>query len=598
MYVIKDKGITVKFLLYFTIMVVMPVMLINILAINAYRNILVDNARDGIRQQQASVAGNLDSELSTYNRILAAIVYNSKSVVLEDVTNIHRASDPQNKYDLTESMDEKIQLIMHASNNIDGVYFIFDDAGYYYYNNPLATSVASVKELQLYSDSLLNPDKTQKGRLTNGLTTDSNERYTLLFGVHPSVSDFRNDVDVVLLSAFTDVLPRNSDASVNTQHGRMYIIDHEGIIMFSEEKDHEGSNVREIDGLEDLMSVDSTSYMTGIGGDDMLVNIYEMEGAGWKIINLVSKEYVTRQADLVMTISLYINLAIVLCFFLFTVFFFRGMIKPINELIHGMRLVEQGHLDHRLALVGNKEIQLLSRAFNTMASRLTRLIEENQRKEREKMVAEMDALQSQINPHFIVNNLSTIKFMAMVSKNHNIQRVSEMLMNILNTSFRHRDHYNRVSDELALVKSYIEIMLIRYGNDFDVRYEVEEAILERKILKLILQPIVENSITHGLSEKEGRKHLVIKAGIKEDKLIFEVIDNGCGMTAEQLEKAYTERKDEMSGIRHIGISNIQNRLILNHGHDFGMTIKSKEGCFTKVTLTLPLTDQIGKEGPS
>lgn len=592
---IKDKGITAKFLLYFTLIVVLPISLINIFSMSIYKNIAIDNATELIQQQQKSVATNLDNELKNYNRILAAIVYNSKSVVLDEVTNIHRASDPKDKYDLTESMDQKIQLIMHASNNIDGVYFIFNDSGYYYYNNPLVGSAASIKELQLYKDSLLNPDRTQKGKLTNGITTDSDGRYTLLFGVHPSMSSYRNDVEVVLLSAYTDVLPKSSTNIINDKHGTMHIIDANGEVMYSENHDIEGENVSQIDGLKNILSNDLTSYADEVNGEAMLVNVYEMKDVGWRIVNLVSQSYVTKQADSVTTISLFINIGMILSFVLFTIFFFRGMIKPINELIYGMNQIENEKLDYRLTIGGNEEIQRLGYSFNVMAARIEQLIIDNQIKEQEKMQAEIDALQSQINPHFIVNSLSTIKFMSMVSKNESIQVVSEMLMKILNTSFRNRSHFNKVEEELELVKSYINIMLIRYGNNFDVRYKIDESILNFQILKLILQPIVENSITHGLSEKEGLKSMVIKVYRREELLVIEVIDNGVGMKPSDIANVFVEDKTKIKDKRHIGMINILNRIILNHGSDYGIELSSVVNRYMKVKMYLPLIQEPHKE---
>lgn len=592
---IKDKGITTKFLLYFTLIVVIPISLINIFSMSIYKNIAIDNARELIQQQQKSVATNLDNELKNYNRILAAIVYNSKSVVLDQVTNIHRASDPKHKYDLTENMDQKIQLIMHASNNIDGVYFIFNDSGYYYYNNPLVGSAASIKELQLYKDSLLNPDRTQKGKLTNGITTDSDGRYTLLFGVHPSMSSYRNDVEVVLLSAYTDVLPKSTTSFVNDKHGTMHIIDASGEVMYSENHELEGENVSQINGLENILTNDLTSYSDKVNGEAVLVNVYEMKDVGWRIVNLVSQSYVTKQADSVTTISLFINIGMILCFVLFTIFFFRGMIRPINDLIFGMNQIENEKLDYRLNIGGNEEIKRLGYSFNDMATRIERLIIDNQIKEQEKMQAEIDALQSQINPHFIVNSLSTIKFMSMVSKNESIQIVSEMLMKILNTSFRNRSHFNMVEEELELVKSYINIMLIRYGNNFDVRYDIDESVLGYQILKLILQPIVENSITHGLSEKEGPKSLVIKVYRMEGQLVIEVIDNGVGMSQSDIKNVFIEDKTKIKDKRHIGLTNILNRIILNHGSEYGLELTSVVNRYMKVKMYLPLIQESDKE---
>lgn len=584
------KGITSTFLLYFFLMVVIPVIIINILTTTFYKNMLVKNASDLVFQEQQSVATILDSELKNYARMLAAIVYNSDSLVLDQMTAIHRASDFTSRYNLTSDMDQRIQLIMTTSDKIGGVLFFFKDAGYYYYINELIGGTQEVKQLPLYQNALEHSNKVATGNLVPGIITDAAGRYTLMFAVHPSIGRFRSDVEMVLLIAYTTVFEKKQSIEITKKLGTMLIINQDGQIMYSEDKALEGKNAGEVPYLRRAMNQSKGYYTDEVNHQTTMISTFKMKDSGWRIINLVDQSTIIDKVNRLIMLNVLIMMVAIFFFILFTVFFFRGLIQPINQLISAMKQVEKQNFDIQLALHGNHEIKRLSKSFNKMVYQIGQLMIDNQKKEQERSKAEVAALQAQINPHFISNTLNTIRFMAMVAKFESIQTMAEMLMNILTTSFRSGGHFNSVEREIELIKSYIYIMQIRYGNNFTVRYEIDERQFNRQVLKLILQPFVENAIIHGISEKEGQGELVIKVYALDELLVIEIWDNGAGMTQEQIEAIFNSDNSPTLDQSHIGICNVKQRIVLNHGPSYGIQIESGVDQYTRVKLMLPLID--------
>lgn len=198
----------------------------------------------------------------------------------------------------------------------------------------------------------------------------------------------------------------------------------------------------------------------------------------------------------------------------------------------------------------------------------------------------MEALQSQINPHFLVNTLGSMRFMAMVAKFDSIKNMAEALINILSTSFRQAASLYTINEELEMLESYIYLMKIRYAENFLVEYRIDDNCRRCLIPRLVLQPIVENCIVHGFEDSEDIGHILVEADRSEDAVVITISDDGQGMSPERLAEVLSAS---------IGISNVQKRVRLNFGELYGVRIESKPGAGTRVTLTIPATDKEGAD---
>ena len=253
-----------------------------------------------------------------------------------------------------------------------------------------------------------------------------------------------------------------------------------------------------------------------------------------------------------------------------------------------MREMEEGNLTVHVEPAGQSEIRTMIHSFNRMVRELKASIEENERVQQKKHQAEVRALQSQINPHFLVNTLNSIRFMAQVSRFDGIRKMAEALIKILSCSFRGSISFYTVREELDVLDSYIYLMKIRYSDGFEVEYQIDRGCLDYKMPRLILQPIVENSIVHGLAEKEDDiGHLKISLEEEKESILFTVEDDGRGMTQEEIECLLHPKERLDDDNTSIGIENVLGRLKLNFGEQCAVWMEGRQGCYTRTFLRIP-----------
>ena len=325
-----------------------------------------------------------------------------------------------------------------------------------------------------------------------------------------------------------------------------------------------------------------------------LVSSESIKKIGWKVINITPYEELTEEVQKASMTVVFIIIVLLLLFMVFSLTFFREIIIPINGLMKKMKNVEKGNFDEAIEIKSSNELYQLGESFNRMVRQVKFLIIERDLKERQRNQAEIEVLQSQINPHFLSNTLNSIRLMAMIAKTDSIKNMTNALIKLLQASFAKRGKFISVSEELENLESYLHIMKVRFGDKFDTFFEIEEEVKGYSVLRLILQPIVENSILHGVSELDNKGLITVKGYKKEHKLYFEIEDNGVGMTQEQIEKLLEDSESNSKGFSSIGIKNVDRRIKLNHGNEFGLFIESEPGSYTRITIHLPA--MVKKEG--
>lgn len=288
-------------------------------------------------------------------------------------------------------------------------------------------------------------------------------------------------------------------------------------------------------------------------------------------------------------IVLLIVFVLLVLFYLYSHYFLNTIITPIHTVCEAMDRLDNNDLEVQVEPTGEREIRELMTTFNQMVLSIKNMFQMTEESSRKKHEAELQALQRQINPHFIVNTLNSIRFMAEVAKFDGIRKMAESLASIVSCSFRSSAGFYTVRDEVEMLKTYVYIMRIRYSNGFEVGYDMDESCLDYQIPRLTLQPIVENSITHGFDEfSEDLGEIKVSAYTDEKYLCLEIWDNGRGMDSEkiQLLLSGSSRHRDNSGI---GVENVLERIKLHFGEQAHMSIESEVGCYTRVTLKLPLT---------
>jgi two-component system sensor histidine kinase YesM len=306
----------------------------------------------------------------------------------------------------------------------------------------------------------------------------------------------------------------------------------------------------------------------------------------WRIITLIPLKSLYAKVATIKQITLAIIIICILAVTVASILITNLLTKPIIKLSGLMGEVEKGNFNIRFDNSFNDEIGRLAQSFNSMLEKTRMLLDENVAKQKRLRVQELKALQAQINPHFLYNTLDTINWMAQSIEAEQISEVSNALANYYRLSLNKGAEMLKIKDEINQVKNYLTIQKIRYENYLNYDFEISEDILDVYIIKLTLQPIVENAIYHGIKEKTSYGNIKILGKREGDLVILEVWDNGKGMDAPKLAKIRASLNNTRAD--GFGLSNVNERLKLCFGERFGVEVDSMENIFTKVTITIPI----------
>ena len=291
--------------------------------------------------------------------------------------------------------------------------------------------------------------------------------------------------------------------------------------------------------------------------------------------------------------SLYIILFVsnlIFCLILFIIiyiFFLRRIFQPIEHLIENMSSRVERNLSYNFKYNKNDEIGILVNSYNDMKNRINNLININYKSKIEQKELELKQLQNQINPHFIYNTLESIHMMAEINDDPETSTMAEYFGTIIRYSMNRRINTVKLKEEIAIIENYIYLQRIRFDTLFTIENLVNDDVLECEIIKMIIQPLIENSIYHGLSECSGDGKIIIQALHIDNNLVITISDNGIGIEEKRLRSLNDYINGKNESFNGIALRNINRRLKLHYGNDYGLEVFSVLGKGTSMTLTLP-----------
>ena len=308
----------------------------------------------------------------------------------------------------------------------------------------------------------------------------------------------------------------------------------------------------------------------------------EMKGTGWKFYIYRPTDVITKSARVLLASNLPIVAGCIIILVIVGYLFSRRMVSYLERLTENMNQVHLGFRKVTVSSDSDDEVGVLIRSFRRMMDQMNHLISEVYEGKIKLQNSEMKALQAQINPHFLYNSLSIINWKALEAGEEDISRVTLALSTYYRTSLNRGETMTTVENEINNIRAYLKIQLIMHDNNFEVKEDYDEEASGFEIPKLILQPLVENAIDHGLdiSERED-KRLYVGAMQDGDFLVFTVRDNGVGMGQEEADQILTYQS---SGY---GIRNVCERIQVLYGTDGKVEIKSSPGSGTEVKIRIP-----------
>ncbi len=378
--------------------------------------------------------------------------------------------------------------------------------------------------------------------------------------------------------------------------GKSYILDEDDKVIYSDQSNDE----EEIDAVnhafhENQADHTGTADKIEIGGKACLYSSMYLSNNGWKTVGIISDRQVYAPFE---RLRMAINFAILVFGIIAVIFAWKGadnVSEPIKKVRTTMKQVEKGDFNVQLKIASQDEVGELAQSFNHMIEKIKRLMAQEQESQEKLRYAELKALQSQINPHFLYNTLDSINWMVRMGRNDKVEEMIDALSTFFRISLSKGRHFISIREELIHVEKYIMIQKVRYERIMESEICVPEEFFGYDIIKMTLQPLVENALYHGIKEKGEGGVIRITAEGQGDNIVFCVSDTGLGMSKEKLEKLQIMMDQ---GIDHdpdaYGIINVQKRIHMYFGTEYGLRFESEPGSGTSVYVTIP--KRIGGKG--
>lgn len=313
---------------------------------------------------------------------------------------------------------------------------------------------------------------------------------------------------------------------------------------------------------------------------------------GWKLVGVIKGTGISLNMLKTRLFIVFVILLIIFIVILINSYISFRVTNPIRELEKSVKELEEGNLDADIYMGGSYEVQHLGKSVQDMKFRIKGLMQDIVSEHEEKRKSEFDSLQAQINPHFLYNTLDIIVWQIENEKQPEAVHTVTALARFFRLSLGKGKNIVTVRDEIDHVKNYLMIQHMRFKNKFDYEFDIAEDVLELPSLKLMLQPLVENAIYHGMEFMDGDGMIMVKAWRKEDELYLSVADNGLGMTEDKVEMILTGESTSGNGRGSgIGVKNVNERIKLYFGEAYGLTIDSEPDEGTTVIIHLPAKDE-------
>ena len=372
----------------------------------------------------------------------------------------------------------------------------------------------------------------------------------------------------------------------------IFLLDEEDRIIFSSDDTNIGSGPDSVD-FKALNCEYTGGLVKSRNNETMVVNCM-LSSRDWKIVEIIPTVEDFQEIRYASNMSLIIAAVSIMISLIMAYLLSNGITKPITKVVGKMKEVGDGALNNEMAVIGNRDLKVLISSFNRMIERIDALMKKVVEKETEKTNAQLRALQAQINPHFLYNTLDVIRGIAVENQVDSIAEISYNLSRMFRYSIYKDMEIVEIEEEIKHIKYYVIIQKYRHGNKLNMKYDIEKDVLKCKIIRLTIQPLVENAVYHGIEKKAGNGEIVLKIYKSEGGIVISVSDNGLGMSSEKVERlqaalagddaVYTPERDSGMGI---GIMNVNTRLKLFYGSNYGLTIESRLNEGTEVRVHIP-----------
>lgn len=576
----KIKTIKNRFLSVMIILIIVPIPLIGIISFMNASNIIENNHKESYFLNLQKSSELLDNNLKNITNIMRIIMSNENlRNELRSSNQVNEVNDPYFPIQSVNVFSSIFSAYTIDTTYIDSICLYDNDGRLYYYgtrfgintilnNNPYN----KIKEKSWYKEAV--EAKGKEVILGYNVLDENNNEFSFSSVKLLRDTETLEPIGLMVINvkenAFSKAFPSTNNES---EEGAFLVLDknkNNSPIVFMNKDDKDIKKI--IDNTEEfnLKTLENQGYS---------VSSYTNDITGWKIVHIIKKSQLLKDTQLIGVYTVVVCLITILFALALSIVFSNTINKPIKRLKRAISDVGKGKRDITEKF-GDDEIGILGNQFKVMVKEnldLNERITSSKLKQRE---AELKALQAQINPHFLYNTLDSIYWLAKIKKAEDIADMAIALSDIFKLSLNKGSEITTVRNEIKQVESYLTIQNLRYKDRFSVNIDIDERIMNYEIIKLIIQPFIENAMLHGVEPKIGNGKIHIIGRLEEEEIIFTVEDDGIG--AEDINKF-------KSGY---GIKNVEERIKLYYGDGYGVTFESKVNEGTKVTIKIPFEKKI------
>ncbi len=553
---LKDMKLRNKITLNYVCFGLIPLLLIGSFAMHHVQNIMFE--QEAVRNQdylkQAIFAVN--GQLNVYNALSDYVSFNN---TVARICKGEYESEYERYVDYTDGFKALIGSMKYFHNEIEHIVLYLNQQGVEY--EDCIMPITEIQQQKWY-DNLEN----------NSIKWVANKNKVFLVRQIPFIRE-NGKINVLYIEINRKNLFQWFENMTDTDYG-IYLVNENNRIIYNTQK-FSKKNQNQILSLKEVKKEKKNQK-------NYIVTKEEIEDSGWSVYlyrpSTVIREKIEDILHKVIFTVLISSIICLICIRSLT----KKTVRGIEQLQKNMKEIEKGNFELHVHSESKDEVGDLIRGFGAMVSKIRILIEEVYTGNIKQKEYEMRALQAQINPHFLYNSLSLINWMALEEGQEEISKITLAMSSFYRTALNKGNNIILLENEIENIKSYLEIQLMMHDYEFDVEIKVDDTVKKCEVLNLILQPMLENAIEHGIDLKtDGRGKIRVEAIDRGDVLLLEVEDNGIGMEEEVQDVILTKQS------KGYGLRNVNERIRLYYGEEYHITIESKLGVGTKIITTLP-----------
>lgn len=570
---------------WFSLLIVIALLIFSLVSIQYTENTVMENSMEYTLQIISQVNRDIDYYIG-YMENISAMMTESGDVqryLFADIEEAERSI-------LSRRIITQFDTVIKTRQDISNI-AVVSSREHYIINNGVdrLNENISLNEVDWYMDALRGTNhRLTASHVQHVIRNNYKWVVTLGKGILNPDTGFKEAVFFIDLNykLIKDLCENNSLAT----NSYVFIIDDQGKIIYHPQQQLLFSGLKE-EKIAEVLSCPTNYFVTDEGEASRLYTFSTSEKTGWRTVGVVSLSELMKNRRETQNIYIFTAAALLLFTVLLTTFWARAITRPIKELKDSMKAVEKGNFgEASVSPRSDNEIGSLGNSFNLMTVRIKQLMEQNTYVQEEKRKSELKALRSQINPHFLYNTLDSIIWMAEGGKNTEVVRMTAALARLLRQSIGHENDRVTLEQEIAHARSYLIIQQMRYQDKLEYEIRMDESLKEEEVISLILQPLVENAIYHGIKYKGSKGLITITVVGQGDHLILKVADNGKGMDEGTLRHIFekSQHNDQNNGV---GVYNVHTRVQLYYGIEYGLRFESELGSGTTAIITIPRSRQ-------